>query len=114
MNRTDLQEREAERHRGPRPSARLPAHCRSTAPPSAASNALRRTLRKSGLRTVCEEARCPNLNRCFAEGTATFMLLGDHCTRRCTFCSVETGRGAALDPLEPHRVGPAAADVGMR
>ena len=48
MNRTDLQEREAERHRGPRPSARLPAHCRSEAPPSVASNALRKTLRRSG------------------------------------------------------------------
>jgi lipoic acid synthetase len=75
---------------------------------------LKRLLRRSKLVTVCEEARCPNLGECFSHGTATFMLLGDRCTRRCEFCSVETGRGTMLDPLEPHRVADAAAALGLR
>lgn len=113
MNRTDLQEREAERHRGSRPSARLPEHCRSSTPPSAASNELRRRLRRSGLRTVCEEARCPNLTRCFAEGTATFMLLGDVCTRTCRFCNVATGRPRPVEADEPERIASAVCELGL-
>ena len=113
MNRTDLQERETERHRGPRPSVRLPEHCRSETPPSAASHALRRTLRRSGLRTVCEEARCPNRNRCFAEGTATFMLLGDVCTRTCRFCNVATGRQRPVDAGEPERIAGTVCELGL-
>jgi lipoic acid synthetase len=77
-------------------------------------DALKRVLRRSKLVTVCEEARCPNLGECFSHGTATFMLLGDSCTRRCSFCSVSTGRGVTVDPLEPHRVAQAAADLGLR
>jgi lipoic acid synthetase len=114
MNRTDLQEREAGRHRGPRPSARLPEHCRSSTPPSAASNELRRLLRRSGLHSVCEEARCPNLNRCFAEGTATFMLLGDVCTRTCRFCNVATGRPRPVDAGEPERIAAAVGELGLQ
>jgi lipoic acid synthetase len=79
-----------------------------------AGDDLKRLLRRAKLVTVCEEARCPNLGECFSHGTATFMLLGDHCTRRCSFCSVATGRGAGVDPLEPHRVAQAAADLGLR
>ena len=75
---------------------------------------LKRRLRRGRLVTVCEEARCPNLGECFSHGTATFMLLGDHCTRRCQFCSVATGKAAAVDPLEPHRVAQAAADLELR
>ena len=75
---------------------------------------LKKRLRKGRLVTVCEEARCPNLGECFSHGTATFMLLGEHCTRRCQFCSVETGRGTEVDPLEPHRVAQAAADMELR
>ena len=77
-------------------------------------NPLKRRLRQGSLVTVCEEARCPNLGECFARGTATFMLLGETCTRRCGFCSVDTGRGAAADPDEPSRVADAAADLGLR
>jgi lipoic acid synthetase len=77
-------------------------------------NALKRRLRQGALVTVCEQARCPNLGECFARGTATFMLLGETCTRRCGFCSVDTGRGAAPDPGEPSRVADAAADLGLR
>ena len=77
-------------------------------------DALKRQLRRSSLVTVCEEARCPNLGECFGRGTATFMLLGDTCTRRCGFCSVTTGRGGPADGDEPQRVAEAAAELGLR
>ena len=80
----------------------------------AAGDALKRRLRSQGLVTVCEEARCPNLGECFGRGTATFMLLGERCTRRCSFCSVETGRPSAPDPQEPRRVAETAAGLGLR
>ena len=66
-------------------------------------------LREKSLHTVCEEARCPNLGECFTRGTATFMLLGDRCTRRCGYCSVSTARPLPPDPAEPERVAEAAA-----
>ncbi len=71
-------------------------------------------LRQGGLHTVCEEARCPNLGECFSRGTATFMLLGDRCTRRCGYCSVRTERPFPPDPSEPRRVAEAAARMRLR
>jgi lipoic acid synthetase len=71
-------------------------------------------LREKSLHTVCEEARCPNLGECFSRGTATFMLLGDRCTRRCSYCSVSTARPLPPDPAEPARVAEAAARMGLR
>jgi lipoic acid synthetase len=71
-------------------------------------------LRELRLNTVCEEARCPNLSECFSRGTATFMLLGDRCTRRCAYCSVSTGRPLPPDPDEPRQVAEAAARLGLR
>lgn len=62
---------------------------------------LKKLLRTNQLVTVCEEASCPNLNECFAHGAATFMIMGDKCTRRCSFCDVGHGRPAPLDPEEP-------------
>lgn len=62
---------------------------------------LKKLLRENRLVTVCEEASCPNLNECFEHGTATFMIMGDKCTRRCSFCNVGHGRPAPLDPKEP-------------
>jgi len=66
------------------------------------------------LHTVCQEAACPNLGECWARGTATFMLLGEVCTRGCRFCNVTPGRPAPPDPLEPFRVAEAAARLGLR
>ncbi|KAF0099564.1 MAG: lipoate synthase [bacterium] len=66
-----------------------------------------------GLHTVCEEARCPNRGECWSRGTATFMLLGDTCTRACGFCSVKTGRPAWNDADEPRRVAQACLDLGL-
>jgi lipoic acid synthetase len=71
-------------------------------------------LRETRLNTVCEEARCPNLSDCFSRGTATFMLLGDRCTRRCDYCSVDTARPLPPDADEPARVADAAARLGLR
>ncbi len=62
---------------------------------------LKKTLRQNNLYTVCEEAACPNLAECFSHGTATFMIMGDICTRRCPFCDVAHGRPRVLDPQEP-------------
>ncbi len=67
----------------------------------------------AGLNTVCDEARCPNKGECWSRGTATFMLLGDTCTRACGFCAVKTGRPQWNDPGEPRRVAEAALRMGL-
>lgn len=71
-------------------------------------------LRDLGLNTVCEEASCPNLSECFGRGTATFMIGGDRCTRRCHYCDVTTGRPQPLDPTEPRRVAEATRRLNLR
>lgn len=71
-------------------------------------------MRGERLVTVCEEAHCPNLGECWSKGTATFMVMGDTCTRSCRFCAVKTGRGLPLDPDEPRRVALAAKELGLR
>ena len=71
-------------------------------------------LRSSGLHTVCEEARCPNLGGCWKAGTATFMILGDVCTRSCGYCNVSTGIPKAPDPGEPLNVARAVKEMGLR
>lgn len=74
-----------------------------------------RQLIKDGcLHTVCQEARCPNIFECFSRHTATFLILGDHCTRDCAFCAVQQGHLAPPDPEEPHRVAQAAAKMGLK
>ncbi len=70
-------------------------------------------MRREGLSTVCEEARCPNRGECFSRGTATFLLLGDVCTRACGFCDIRTGRPIPVDPLEPARVASAVRSLGL-
>jgi lipoic acid synthetase len=71
-------------------------------------------LRSFGLLTVCEEARCPNVGKCFSRPTATFMILGSKCTRNCGFCSVESSIPEPVDPGEPERVAMAAKEMGLR
>jgi len=71
------------------------------------------TVREMGLHTVCQEARCPNIGECWGHKTATFMLLGDTCTRNCGFCAVTHGRPLAVDPGEPLRVASAVARLGL-
>jgi lipoic acid synthetase len=75
---------------------------------------LRRLMRSKSLHTVCEEAHCPNMAECWGAGTATFMILGDTCTRSCGFCAVKTGRPTELDLAEPARVGDAVARMGVK
>jgi lipoic acid synthetase len=70
-------------------------------------------MREQGLHTVCEDARCPNIGECWNAGTATFMILGDVCTRSCGFCAVTTGRPGVIDQLEPYRLAKAVAALGL-
>jgi lipoic acid synthetase len=74
---------------------------------------LRQLMRSKELHTVCEEAHCPNMAECWGAGTATFMILGDTCTRSCGFCAVATGRPGAVDLEEPMRVGDAVAKMAL-
>ena len=74
---------------------------------------LKKILREKGLNTVCEEATCPNLGECFGHGTATFMILGDVCTRRCPFCDVAHGRPGTVDVAEPVRLGETVKEMGL-
>ncbi len=71
-------------------------------------------MRQAKLVTVCEEARCPNLGECWSKKTATFMILGDTCTRSCRFCAVKTGKGGALDADEPRRIAESARTLGLK
>lgn len=75
---------------------------------------VKRLLRRHKLASVCEEAACPNLGECFSHGTATFMILGDLCTRRCPFCDVAHGRPLPPDPQEPEQLAQAVAELGLR
>jgi lipoic acid synthetase len=77
-------------------------------------HAVKSVMRTRSLHTVCEEARCPNRGECFARGTATFLLLGDVCTRACGFCDIANGRPRPVDAGEPERVADAAREMGLR
>jgi len=93
---------------------RHPAWIKVRAPGSGDYAATRATIRDLALHTVCEEARCPNLAECWGHRTATFMLMGDVCTRNCGYCAVAHGRPAPLDAGEPLRVAEGAARLGLR
>jgi len=75
---------------------------------------LKRLMREGNLHTVCEEARCPNIGECWANKTATFLILGDTCTRGCRFCAIDKGKPLALDPHEPRNVALVVRDLGLR
>ena len=95
-------------------SARKPAWMRAPLHLSSEVTAIRRTMRDLGLITVCEEAGCPNLSECWADGTATFMINGERCTRACGFCLVDTRHPEPPDPMEPERVAIAVEKMGLR
>ncbi|WP_260433893.1 lipoyl synthase [Burkholderia sp. Bp8998] len=93
---------------------RKPEWIRAAFPGSREVMALKKILREQKLHTVCEEAGCPNLGECFAHGTATFMIMGDICTRRCPFCDVGHGRPLPLDPDEPARLAETIAAMRLK
>jgi lipoic acid synthetase len=74
---------------------------------------LKRLMREKHLHTVCEEARCPNIGECWGNKTATFLILGDTCTRGCRFCAIDKGKPLALDPEEPRNVGLTVKELGL-
>jgi lipoic acid synthetase len=74
---------------------------------------LKKLMREKNLHTVCEEARCPNIGECWGNKTATFLILGDTCTRGCRFCAIDKGKPLALDPEEPRNVGLTVKDLGL-
>jgi lipoic acid synthetase len=90
-----------------------PGWLKVRAPGSPSYLRLKGLMRDQHLHTVCEEAQCPNIGECWAQGTATFMILGDVCTRACAYCAVSHGRPGAVDPEEPARVGAAIAALGL-
>ena len=94
-------------------STRKPEWLRARVSLGARPLELKRTVRDLGLVTVCEEAGCPNLSECWSDGTATFMINGERCTRACGFCLVDTRRPEALDPTEPQRVAEAVEQMGL-
>lgn len=93
---------------------RKPDWIRVRIPASPKINEVKQKLRKHKLHTVCEEASCPNIGECFGGGTATFMIMGDICTRRCPFCDVGHGRPNPLDENEPKELATAIADMGLK
>ena len=100
-------------HRPDQPLLRKPDWIRVKAPVSAGYVETQRIVRANGLHTVCEEAGCPNIGECWEKKHATFMIMGDTCTRACAFCNVKTGLPQPLDAAEPARVAAATAKLGL-
>ena len=96
------------------PLLRKPSWIRVRIPSGNAVANLKAKLRENRLVTVCEEASCPNIHECFGHGTGTFMILGEVCTRRCSFCDVAHGRPKPLDADEPRRLADTIADMGLK
>ncbi|SRR5579871_1001239 len=93
---------------------RLPDWVRGSSTNWPALHVIKTQLREHRLHTVCESARCPNIHECFSRGSATFMILGNECTRSCGFCSVPRGRGEPPDPDEPANVARMATELNLR
>ncbi|MGD8552497.1 MAG: lipoyl synthase, partial [Anaerolineales bacterium] len=93
---------------------RRPEWIKVRAPAGETYEWLREMMRSKALHTVCEEARCPNMGECWGSGTATFLLMGEICTRSCGFCDIATGRPKPLDWLEPERVARAVQRMDLR
>ena len=101
-------------HRPDNAQPRKPAWIRVKAPNSEGYRQTRDILRAGKLVTVCEEAGCPNVGECWSQGHATMMIMGDICTRGCTFCNVATGKPNPLNPFEPAKVAQAVAQLGLK
>ncbi len=100
-------------HRPDQPALQKPAWIRVKAPVSPGYLDTQRIVRANGLHTVCEEAGCPNIGECWEQKHATFMIMGDTCTRACAFCNVKTGLPGALDLAEPEHVAEATRKLGL-
>lgn len=98
----------------PMPTLRKPEWIRMKVPDSARFQEIKKVLRDNNLHTVCEEASCPNIGECFSGGTATFMILGDICTRRCPFCDVAHGKPLAPDVNEPENLARTIAQMQLK
>ena len=115
ITRTEIDHRHPEKaHRPDNPIQRKPAWIRVKAPNHPIYKETRDLMRANGLVTVCEEAACPNIGECWSQRHATMMIMGDTCTRACSFCNVRTGMPLALDPTEPVRVADAVFKLGLR
>ena len=111
---TDRAQRHPEKaHRPDHPSPAKPPWIRVKAPVSQGFRDTAEVIKTHGLSTVCQEAGCPNVGECWAQGHATMMIMGEICTRGCTFCNVATGRPDALDAFEPARVAQAVDKLGL-
>src|SRR6266511_2183789 len=92
----------------------LPAWLTKRVPSPDTVTEVEQMMREAKLHTVCESARCPNLGECWSKKTATFMILGDVCTRACGFCAIKTGKPLGVDDREPFRVAETARAMGLR
>ncbi len=97
-----------------RTETRFPVWLRRSLTVSDHWDATKRTIRELGLSTICEEGRCPNLGECWSHRNVSFMILGEHCTRRCGFCAVTTAKPSAPDPSESGRLAEAIARLGLQ
>ena len=112
---TDRAQRHPEKaHRSDNASPPKPPWIRVKAPTSKGFFETQEVIKNNGLSTVCQEAGCPNVGECWAQGHATMMIMGEICTRGCTFCNVATGRPDALDAFEPGRVAHAVGQLGLK
>ena len=98
----------------PSSMAKKPCWIKVKAPLSQGYSKTKKLVRKNNLKTICEEASCPNIGECWSKGHATFLIMGDICTRGCAFCNVKTGIPFKLDPLEPDRIGLSVQKMGLR
>lgn len=96
------------------PILRKPSWIRVKAPTSSGFSETRKIVKEKGLVTVCEEAACPNIGECWEKSHATFMILGDTCTRACAFCNVKTGMPGAIDLEEPEKIATAVVEMGLK
>src|SRR5579871_58723 len=114
LDKSDTPRHPEKAHRPDQPSPRKPDWIRVKAPVSPGYLNTQKIVRENGLHTVCEEAGCPNIGECWDKKHATFMIMGDTCTRACAFCNVKTGMPGALDPAEPQHVAQATFKLGLK